>query len=113
MSTTQKNRRNATRRPAKGKIKIVCYKGTLDLGENIAVKLLDVSETGIRLLVKIGLDDAQELLILLEGQHHMRPVRSFGNVIWCVPSDGGNSVVGVRFTKYLSYKDFTYLTLPS
>ena len=37
---------------ARGRIRISCYKGTLDLGANLAMSLLDVSESGIRLLLK-------------------------------------------------------------
>ena len=106
----QKNRRIAVRRPFKGKVKVTCYKGLLDLGRNIAVKLLDVSESGMCLTVNIALEKSQEVLILLESQRHARPIRTPGVVMWCIPSDEGNWKVGIRWNKYLSYADFTHFT---
>lgn len=106
----QKNRRIAARRPFKGTVKVTCSKGLLDLGRNIAVKLLDVSESGTRLTVNIALETSQEVLILLESQHHARPIRTPGVVMWCIPSGENTWTVGIRFGKYLSYADFTHFT---
>ena len=106
----QKNRRIAARRPFKGKIKATCYKGLLDLGQNIAVKLLDVSESGMSLTVSIALEKPQEVLILLESQRHASPIKTPGVVMWCIPSGQGNWTVGIQFGKYLSYANFTHFT---
>jgi hypothetical protein len=110
MGTNWKERRIARRRPFASKAKGACYKNTCDLGRNIAVKLVDVSETGIQLVAKMELVKNQEILILLEGLRHMRPIKAPGAVVWCVPSSDNNFVIGVRFHKYLAYRDFTYLT---
>ena len=44
--TEQKNRRAANRRQPRGGSKIVCAAGKYGLGPNVAVSVLDVSETG-------------------------------------------------------------------
>jgi hypothetical protein len=108
--SSPKERRIALRRPAKGNVKIWCYKGTLDLGQNIGVRLLDVSETGVRLLVITALVKDQAVLVILEGQGHMRPTKTPGVVVWCVPSEDGTFAIGVRLDKYLKYRDFNNLT---
>src|SRR5256885_2178544 len=50
--TVRKNRRANPRRAPKGSTRVTCRRGSLGLGPNLALSLLDVSETGARLLVK-------------------------------------------------------------
>jgi hypothetical protein len=107
---SQKNRRLALRRLPKGKVKVICYKGSFDLGANLALAVINVSETGIRLVIASALAEGQEVLVHLEGQGHMRPIKNHGTVVWCIPSNDGNFVVGIHFHKSLRYKDFTHLT---
>ena len=104
------NRRVSRRLPAKGKIKVVCYKGCLDLGANHALSVLDISETGLRLLVKTALNLGQEVLITLEGPGHPRPVKRIGRVIRSLTNDDGTFLVGIRLEKTLDYRDVANLT---
>ncbi len=101
-----RNRRLAQRRPAKNRVKIVCRRGALDLGPNLAVALLDVSETGARFIVKDALQTGRDVSISLEGQSTLRPIPRVGSVAWCVPAADGNFCVGVNFQKRLPYRDF-------
>ena len=41
-----KNRRAFVRRATQGKVKVICRKGAMDLGQNVAKIVLDVSESG-------------------------------------------------------------------
>jgi len=102
-------RRLCRRRPARGRIRISCYKGTLDLGANLAMSLLDVSESGIRLLLKAPLDAGQEVCLGLEGQGHLRPVKRTGRVAWCLPAAGGFQV-GINLAHRIDYSDVFKLT---
>jgi hypothetical protein len=104
-----KNRRAFPRRSPKRKAKICCYKGTLDLGTNLAVSLLDISESGVRLTVKSALDAGQEVNLTLEGVSHNRPLKSKGKIIWCVAAQDGSFCVGVRLDKYLPYQEISRL----
>ena len=101
-----RNRRLAQRRPAKNRVKIVCRRGALDLGPNLAVAILDVSETGARFIVKDALQTGRDVSISLEGQSTLRPIPRVGSVAWCVPAADGNFCVGVNFQKRLPYRDF-------
>jgi hypothetical protein len=79
----------------------------LDLGANIAVSLLDVSESGVRMLVKDRLDFGQELTVYLESVSSRRAERLAARVIWCVETAGQKQyVVGVRFDKRLQYTEW-------
>ncbi len=104
----QANRRLSLRRPPKSRIKATCRKGALDLGANLAVATLNVSECGVRLLLQADLARGQEVTISLEGQSQRRPLRVVGNVIWC-RAQNGQWEAGIHFQKRLKYQDFLQL----
>lgn len=107
--TDYSNRRLSPRRRPKVRVRVVCRKGGLDLGPNVAELLLDVSEEGARLLLNQPLLVNQEVTIGLEGPNHRRPVRRVGVVVWSVPAAEGGHCVGVTFEKRLPYRDLLYL----
>jgi hypothetical protein len=98
------------RRSPRGRVKIVCQRGTLELGPNLALAVLDISETGVRLRVKEALRPGQELSISLEGPCSIRPVRRIGRVVWSVPSADGTHCAGVNLDKRLDYREFLDLS---
>ena len=102
MSQTEvavKNRRVSRRRSVKATTKLTCYKGSLGLGRSLAVAILDLSETGIRLVVKTALDVGQELEINLLSQHHSSPTKLLANVMWCVEAVDGTFCIGAQFQR--------------
>ena len=54
------NRRRAARRKPRGYVKLECRKGSIGLGANVGSTLLDVSETGARLVVRQELQSQQD-----------------------------------------------------
>jgi hypothetical protein len=82
---------------------VVCRKGTLGLGRNLAVALLDVSETGVRLCLKEELAPGQEVEVCLLAPGEARETKRTGRVIWCVPGADGTHLVGVHFDKQLAF----------
>jgi hypothetical protein len=108
-ATDSKNRRHSIRRRPRGATRVACFKGSMGLGTNLALELLDVSETGVRLRVREPLDLKQELQVELTGLVHRRPVKLAAAVIWCVPAADGSYCVGARFSKYLRYADLQQL----
>jgi len=103
-------RRLERRRRPKGWTKATCRKGTLDLGNNIIHGILDVTETGIRLLVREQLAHDQEVAVTLESPSNARPLRVVGNVVWCLQTLDNNFCVGIRFSKRLRYIEVTKLS---
>jgi Tfp pilus assembly protein PilZ len=77
---------------------------------NLAVALLDVSETGVRLVLREPLERGQDVEITLLGLGHLRPVKVLGSVVWCVATDNQQHCVGVQFNHRLKYADFQHLT---
>ncbi len=99
------NRRADRRRSAKRSTKAACRRGTLGLGPSLTVAVLDVSQTGCRLLVTVPLEKGQGVEVTLEAMGGYRPVRGLASVVWCVPAADGNHCVGLQFEKALSYLD--------
>jgi hypothetical protein len=105
------NRRLSRRRAPKNRLRAICQRGGLELGPNLALGVLDLSETGVRLRVKEALRAGQEVSICLESSASVRPVKRIGNVAWCAPApEGGDCWVGVNFQKRLDYRDYLDLT---
>jgi hypothetical protein len=98
------------RRLPKCSVRVTCRKGTLDLGKSLALGVLDISETGIRLLVSEPLNSDQEVAITLDSINHLRPLRIIGRVVWCMETANKQYCTGIRFDKRLRYMEVTKLT---
>jgi hypothetical protein len=105
-----RNRRLSPRKPPRGKIKVRCYRGSIDLGANLAIAVVEVSETGVRLTLQAALDAGQEVTILLEGLTHLRPLRLPGNIVWCRAQEAGGFQAGVQFQKRIPWAELQYLS---
>src|SRR5579872_2665417 len=100
-----KNRRAARRRAAKRSVRVNCIANAIGLGPNVALSLLDVSEAGARITIKVPLLPRQEVEISLTGIGHRKPVRVLAEVIWCIPAEEGTYLAGFKLQRYLSYQD--------
>ena len=100
--TALKNRRRSARRSTRRTTKVFCH-GPMGLGPNLAMKVLDVSETGVRLILKQEFSIGQELEVSLEGTGNRRPIRRVADVVWSVPTQDGHYCVGVSFRKPLQF----------
>ena len=104
-----KNVRSSVRRPAKRSSRATCQKGSLGLGADLALRLVDLSETGVRLLLRTELGAGQEVEVGILAQGQGRPVRRLANVVWCVAAEAGY-VAGLRFQRALGYAEYQQLT---
>jgi PilZ domain len=103
-------RRLAGRRRPKSWTKAKCRKGSLDLGSEINLGILDLAETGVRILASERLENDQEVTITLGTPTHLRPLRVVGRVVWCVETLDNTYCVGIRFRTRLPYPDMTKLS---
>lgn len=104
----QKNRRIFGRCQPKGKVKIACHAGS-DLGPNLAIGLVDVSETGARLTTKV-LEKGKRVLILLEGREHLRPIKCEGTVVRSEEVSPETCKIAVLWEKRLSFTEILKMT---
>lgn len=104
----EKNHRRLKRKVAKRGTTISCRKG-LGLGPNLAVGIKDLSEEGIRLLVREWITKGTDVEIALTGVGLSKPITLMGEVMWCNPIESG-FLLGVRFRIRIGYADFFHLT---
>jgi hypothetical protein len=107
----RRNLRRCRRQTPKGSAKALAFRNALGVGSNIATAILDVSETGARLLLKEQLRNGQEFEVNFEtmGSH---PIRTVAVVVWTVAAADGRFVTGVQFHKALRYADLIALARP-
>src|SRR5262245_54676513 len=91
------------RRSPKRSSKITCRKGHLGLGPNIGLRMLDLSEAGVRMIVKVQLAEKDEVEIGFMAPADMREIFRKGKVVWVVPTADGEFCIGVLFEKFLPY----------
>jgi hypothetical protein len=65
-------------------------------GPNLARTLLDVSETGLRLLLTTAVDLEAEVFLTIQRLNHLPPVHRLGIVRWVVEREDGTSIVGIQ-----------------
>jgi hypothetical protein len=103
------NKRRSRRQVAKSSTKAVVFRNALGVGNNIGQRVLDISETGVRLIVQEQMKVGQEFEMILQGPGS-RPVKQLARIVWCVPSNDGTFCVGAAFQKPIPYSDLIALT---
>jgi hypothetical protein len=83
------------------------------LGPDLAVRLLDLSETGARLLVKEALEKGQEVEVTFSAPGFPRPWKVLAYLVRCEPAADGSYRAAARFQKPLPYRDLHRLTAVS
>jgi hypothetical protein len=96
------DRRATLRRRPKRTTKVVCRLDSLGKGPNVALGLLDISEAGLRLLLRPALQPRQRLHIALEALWLHGTLQREVEVVWCVPTPDSNHCVGARFLQHLT-----------
>lgn len=107
------NRRRSRRSKARTTVKIQCRKGALGLGPNVALSVLDLSDSGVRLMIKQPLDLMSEVEVLIDGYGMKDSIKRLGNVRWLINAEGGQYCVGIEFQKSLSYRDWLNMASPN
>jgi hypothetical protein len=93
------------RRKAKRTTRIACYKGALGLGKNIALSVLDLSETGLCLLVNTAMAQGEELEVNLMALSHRHAIKVLAEVVWSVEAKDGVFCVGAKFRSTVPYRE--------
>ena len=106
----KKDRRLSRRTPPNHRIRVTCRTGPWGLGPNVGLSVFDLSEIGIRLVVKEELKEGMELEVEVMGMNLLRPIKLVAKVVWCLPADDGTYYVGAQFQRRLKYADFSRLT---
>lgn len=109
----QSNRRRSRRAPTRSNVKMQCRKGALGLGPNLTLRVLDVSDTGVRLVVSQGIDPPSDVEIIIEGYGLRGNIKRMGTVRWQVKLDSGEFCIGIEFQKPLPHRDWHSIVAPT
>ena len=110
MSTIEHPDPRGRRAPRRG-IRVVCRRGA-GPGANIALTLLDLSESGAGLLLGELVQPGEEVTLRLALAGPGRPLTCAGVVAWVIPTADGACCVGVRFAQPLDAADLARLARP-
>jgi CheY-like chemotaxis protein len=106
-AAAQPDRRAFPRLTAAGDVKIACFMGRLNYGQNLAMALIDFSEAGMCLRLKTPVEVGQEVFVTLEGSCLKRPMICAGTVVWIDKSRETDYSAGVLLDRYVKYRDAT------
>ncbi len=107
----QVNRRAVMRRPVRRSIRLECRRGALGLGANLASGALDISVSGVQLMTKDPLKCGEEVEVVIECNGIRGVIKRIGEVRWTVPLEAGGCRAGVRFSKFLTFRDLQNLAM--
>jgi PilZ domain-containing protein len=109
--SSRPNRRSGLRRPLQSSIRVECRKGSTGLGPNLTQAFLDLSQSGIRLVVRSPFRKGEEAEVLIVG-NGIHPLKRIADVAWSVPTEDGYYVVGLHFHRALSYAEVQGIARP-
>lgn len=112
MSSTQqeKDHRRMKRRLAKMTTSVLCRQGSLGLGPNRALRVVDVSVDGVCILVSVALNKGDLIEVTLTPSGVGRPIVRSAVVAWCSAQEGNKYEIGAKFQTPLTYTDVFYMT---
>jgi PilZ domain len=110
-SSRKPNRRSAIRRPLRSDIHVECRKGSMGLGPNLTQSAVDLSQTGICLVLTAVLNRGDEAEVQITGAGRAA-IRRTAEVAWSLPQEAGHYFVGLRFRPELSYAELQQVTRP-
>ena len=106
------NKQRSRRCLAKGTTRLRICRTTMGLGPNIALSLLDLSESGLRVVLKEAVTLGQEVEVQLECAGSGRILKSPAKVVRVQPGENGTFVVGLQLQKTINYGDLQALAKP-
>ena len=101
-------RRRSARAPAKGSARVNCWRGRIGSGADLALSLMDISRTGVRLMVNTRLQPLEPVTVSLVARGDA-PVQRVGRVRWCVKTDW-SYCVGIELDHPLDDSDLQRLS---
>jgi len=102
-------RRSQRQRPAKSEVRVICQRGELYLGPNLAESLVDASEEGLGILTREALGTGERVSLSIDGVAPRMTLQRLGRVDWCESAAGGLFRVGVELDTPLDYAELMSL----
>ena len=84
----------------------------MGLGPNLVREFFDISETGVRLVVKSPLKKGDEVEVLIKPGSGAQPIKRLADIIFAAARPDGAYAVGLRFSKMLTFAEVQSLAKP-
>lgn len=82
-------------------MRALCRLTGLIAGPDLALCLLDLSEHGMRVILRDPLEPGQAVEVAFRGPRQHRPLTLAATTVWCQPIRGGDYCVGLVFRRPL------------
>lgn len=109
----QSNRRRSRRGSARSSVRLECRKGSFGFGANVAASVLDISDTGARMIITVPLEARDEVEISIQGFGLKGIIKRQGTIRWQVKLENGHYCVGIEFQKSLDYRIWQNIVSPN
>ncbi len=103
--TRERDKRLIRRKPVKRGVVAQFRRGQLGLGADIALSIVDISDSGMCLVVSAVLGKGDDGEVILAGVGRSKPLKMACEVRWCVPHGEKAFRAGIRFRKRIPYAD--------
>lgn len=107
--TPPPNHRLDRRREVLRRVAVVVRRGTMGLGPNLAVRIVDVTQDGLGLRLSGPVHPGDEVSVELSVPGIGKPVKVQADVRWCTNAGDGTFLAGVRLRRRLSYNEVSGL----
>ena len=105
-----KEHRRMVRRLVKKTTLGTCQKGNSGLGPVLETRLHDISEDGIRVILKVPMAPGDEIEISITPIGTGRPLTVEAAIVWCSKEQGSGFCVAGKFLSPLSYEAIYHMT---
>lgn len=94
----RRNQRCSSRQVIRRGVRVVCRQG---MGPNIAVRMLDVSEGGVRMHLRSTPSVGEEVQVEMISPDGSRSTFREGQIVWVEPAADGECRAGIQFSRRL------------
>lgn len=101
-------RHSSVRLALRSSVRIECRIGAPGLGPNLVLVPVNLSESGVRLVLHLDLPEGQEVEIIFQGPG--QPVKRVGKVAWSSTRPDGAFETGIHFDSDLTQADYHNFT---
>lgn len=108
----RKIRRRFLRRSACRKVGVTCDQKNASCLAEAPTYVLDISEGGTRLLMRVILQLNQPVEVRFHGSAIRQPLTRQGRVVWCFRVTEHDHAVGIQFEELLTLTDVRQVTVP-
>jgi hypothetical protein len=108
----QPERRKFIRKKPRGTVKVECRQSPFGQGQGLPAQLLNISEGGLCITLTAALAPQEVVELFIQAPSQIKSMKCLASVCWLVPLENGDSCVGLKFEKRLSFTEVLQIAKP-